>query len=57
LPIEFKTKTPEQKKLYESKVEELGCSNSSEMIRNAIDQLIDDLTRLLLKSSITTRIV
>ena len=39
--IEFKTKTPEEKKLYESKWKELGYSNRSDMIRTAINQLID----------------
>jgi len=39
--IEFKTKTPEEKKLYESKAKELGYSNRSDMIRTAINQLID----------------
>ena len=33
--IEFKTKTPEEKKLYESKTKELGYRNLSDMIRNA----------------------
>jgi len=39
--IEFKTKTPEEKKLYESKWKELGYSNRSDMIRTAINQLIN----------------
>ena len=39
--IEFKTKTLEEKKLYESKWKELGYSNRSDMIRTAINQLID----------------
>ncbi|MGY8699212.1 MAG: hypothetical protein ACKVHC_05870, partial [Candidatus Poseidoniales archaeon] len=39
--IEFKTKTPEEKKLYESKTKELGYRNLSDMIRTAINQLID----------------
>ena len=39
--IEFKTKTPEEKKLYESKTKELGYRNLSDMIRNAMEQLID----------------
>ncbi len=39
--IEFKTKTPEEKKLYVSKWKELGYSNRSDMIRTAINQLID----------------
>jgi hypothetical protein len=39
--IEFKTKTQEEKKLYESKTKELGYRNLSDMIRTAINQLID----------------
>jgi hypothetical protein len=39
--IEFKTKTPQEKKLYESKTKELGYRNLSDMIRNAMEQLID----------------
>ena len=39
--IEFKTKTPEEKNLYESKWKELGYSNRSDMIRTAINQLIN----------------
>jgi Arc/MetJ-type ribon-helix-helix transcriptional regulator len=39
--IEFKTKTPEEKKLYESKWKELGYSNRSDMIRTAVNQHID----------------
>ena len=39
--IEFITKTPEEKIYYESKWKELGYSNRSDMIRTAINQLID----------------
>ena len=39
--IDIRTKTPEEKKLYESKWKELGYSNRSDMIRTAINQLID----------------
>ena len=39
--IDLRTKTPEEKKLYESKWKELGYSNRSDMIRTAINQLID----------------
>ena len=39
--IEFKTKTPEEKKLYESKSKELGYPSLTAMIFDAINQLID----------------
>ena len=39
--IEFKTKTDEQKMLYELKKEELGFKTLSEMARHAFEQLIE----------------
>ena len=39
--IEFKTKTDEQKMLYEQKKEELGFKTLSEMARHALEQLIE----------------
>ena len=39
--IEFKTKTDEQKMLYELKKEELGFKTLSEMARHALEQLIE----------------
>jgi len=39
--IEFKTKTDEQKMLYEQKKEELGFKTLSEMARHAFEQLIE----------------
>jgi len=39
--IEFKTKTDEQKMLYEQKKEELGFKTLSDMARHAFEQLIE----------------
>ena len=39
--IEFKTKTDEQKMLYEQKKEELGFKTLSAMARHALEQLIE----------------